>query len=124
MSAISKLSSEEEIEFEDMVKSSITAQYDGDLERHECSVTAEVHYTPLDTDHIRTLLNELWGELLTVETIEDFFKRLTKDGAEEWPHAYCEEDEAARPLSSYRTEADEVADWYEAIIRGEIAPEV
>jgi hypothetical protein len=91
----------EEIKFNAIVRNSITARYDGDLERHECPKTAEVHYTPLDTDHIRTLLNELWGGLLTAETIEEFFETLTEDGAEEWPHAWCEEDEEERPLSSY-----------------------
>jgi hypothetical protein len=119
-----KLNIEEEIEFENIVERSITARYDGDLERHECPKTIEVHYTPLDVDHIRTLLNELWGELLTVDTIEDFFKRLTEDGAEEWPHAYCEEDEEGRPLWTYRSEEDEATDWFDGVFRGESAAEI
>jgi len=106
-----KLSFEENDKFGDVVVNSITARYDGDLERHECPKTAEIHYTPLDTDFIRTLLNELWGETLTAETIEHFFECLTKDGAEKWPLASCEEEEDERPLSDYRTEADEIADY-------------
>src|SRR5262245_14302429 len=89
-----ELDVETKIAFEELVDNSIIERYDGDLERHQCPKTAEVHYTPLDTDHIRTLLNRLWGESLTAETIEDFFERLTKDGAEEWPHGWCEEDAA------------------------------
>jgi hypothetical protein len=101
MAMSAKLSLDEDMKFNDMIERSIVARYDGDLERHECPKTAEVHYTPLDTDHIRTLLDALWGETLTAKTIEEFFKRMTEDGAEEWPHAYCEDDEEERPLSSY-----------------------
>jgi len=81
-----------------------------------------IQYRPPDDDHIRELLVALWGKVLTPEAIEDAFERLMDHG--EWPHDYCEEDEEDRPLSSYRTEEDEVADWFEAVRAGEIAVEV
>jgi len=116
-----ELKLEEWTALQELIDNSIIERYDGDLERSGPGHHGEIYYWPLDTDHIRTLLVELWGELLTAETIEDFFKRLTKNGAEEWPHAYCEDDEAERPLSSYYTEEDEAADWFDAVVRGEAA---
>ena len=41
-----------------------------------------------------------------------------------WPRGYCEADEAERPLSDFRTEEDEAADWFEAVARGESSSEI
>lgn len=85
-----KLSLEEQAQFEELVEKSIIARYDGNLERWEGRDGGPV-YTPLDTDHVRTLLNALWGELLTPQAIDDAFERLA-EGENEWPHGYCEDD--------------------------------
>jgi hypothetical protein len=63
-------------------------------------------YTPLDEDTVCELLTDLWGALLTREAIEEAFKRLTEDGASEWPRAWCQDDLDEIPLS----EIDETAD--------------
>jgi hypothetical protein len=106
------LSISEECQFETLVDQSIRDRYDGDLERWEDIRDGGQTYTPIDTDHVRDLLNVLWGELLTSQAIEDAFERLTQDGADidAWPHGWCQEDEDERSLSNYRTEEDEAAD--------------
>ena len=85
------LTVEEQSTFEEMIDASIIARYDSELERHD--VFDGYFYMPLDTDRIRELLTKLRGDLFTAEAIEDAFARLTKDGAGEWPHGYCEEDQ-------------------------------
>jgi hypothetical protein len=95
------LTSEEQERFENAIDATIIARYNGDLERHEDPRGKRGDfYTPLDTNNIRELLIELWGERLTANAIEDAFLRLTEDGAESWPHGWCDddiaEDEAVR----------------------------
>jgi hypothetical protein len=83
----------EEIGLLDLIEQSIIRRYDGDLERREDPRCKRADtYTPLDTDTIRTLLTTLWGGRVSAETIEEVFDRLTTDGAEQWPKAWCEED--------------------------------
>jgi hypothetical protein len=84
--------------FEMMVDTSIVEQYDGPLDRLGEDQHGVICYAPLDTDHIRTLLISLWGDLLSAETIEETFERLMAQG--EWPRGYCEDDEEERPLSA------------------------
>lgn len=96
--------------FEAIVDNSTVEQYSGPLDRLGEDQHGAVCYAPLDTDHIRTLLISLWGDLLSTEAIEEAFERLMAQG--EWPHSYCEEDEEDRLLSSYRTEEDEAADSF------------
>jgi hypothetical protein len=91
-----KLSSAEECQFETLIDQSILDRYDGDLERGWDKDGPT--YRPLDTDHVRTLLNVLWGELLAPQAIA--FERLTQLG-NRWPHGYCEEDEEERTIASY-----------------------
>jgi hypothetical protein len=86
--------------FETMIDDSIVKRYDGDLDRLGEGRHGETCYRPLDTDRIRRLLVDLWGNLLTPETINEAFDRLMEE-QDDWPHGYCEEDEEARPLSSY-----------------------
>jgi len=102
-----------------VVDKSITKRYDGPLDRFE-GRHGEITYQPIDTDAIIQLLVELWGDLLTPEAINDAFDRLMDpDIWGKWPRGYCEADEAERPLSDFRTEEDEAADWFEAVGRGE-----
>src|SRR5262245_41565484 len=104
-----------------LIDESIAERYAGPLDRFE-DWHGKILYQPIDADHIIQLLVELWGDLLTPEAINQAFDRLmTPDVWGKWPHGICEADEAERPLSDFRTEEDEAADWYEAIIRGEIA---
>src|SRR5262249_15442606 len=94
-----ELKLEEWTRFEELIDDSIIERYDGDLERLGEGKHGELHYRPLDEDHIRQLLASLWGERLTAEVIEDAFKRLMNDVEGPWPHGYCEEDEEDQPLS-------------------------
>src|SRR5262249_28818559 len=83
----------EECELSELIAQSIIKRYSGDLEKHADKYeTGLVTYTPLDTDDIRDLLTTLWGAHITAEKLEDVFETLTKDGAEHWPDAWCEED--------------------------------
>jgi hypothetical protein len=84
--------------FEATVDNSIVEQYDGPLDRLGEDQHGVLCYAPLDTDHIRTLLISLWGDLLSAEAIEEAFERRMAQG--EWPRGYCEEDEEDLPLSS------------------------
>src|SRR5262245_34757108 len=72
------------------IKASIVARYNGDLERHINYDDRDYYYTPLDTDHIRHLLINHFGDALSGAAIEEVFDAL--DGAEKWPRAFCEED--------------------------------
>lgn len=92
------LSLDEQCCFETLIDDLIIAKYNGDLERWWDDRECRYHYTPVDTDDIRDLLTKLWGDLLSKEACDDAFLRLTEDGAEEWPHAYCEDEEAERTL--------------------------
>jgi hypothetical protein len=85
---------EEQSVFENAIDATIIARYDGDLERHEDPRGKRgVCYTPLDTSNIQELLTRLWGTRLTADAIEDAFHRLTEDGADTWPLAWCDDDE-------------------------------
>ena len=81
-----------ECAFTSLIDDAIIARYTGDLERYDERDGGYI-YVPLDTDHIRELLTEFWGELLSTSALEDAFGRLTKDGAANWPAAWCEEDD-------------------------------
>jgi hypothetical protein len=79
--------------FMSVIHASIIERYDGDLERHEDPRGKRNDlYVPLDHDQIRELLTKLWAEHVTVGTIEDAFDNLVNYGAEDWPHAWCEEE--------------------------------
>jgi len=66
--------------FEVMVDNSIVEQYDGPLDRLGEDQHGAIYYAPLDTDHIRTLLISLWGDLLSAAAIEEAFERLMAQG--------------------------------------------
>jgi hypothetical protein len=79
----------------DLIANSIIQIYDGDLEKSSCEdLSGAFIYTPLDVDHIRDLLMKHWGEHVKQSVLDDAFERLTEEGAEHWPKAWCEEDEA------------------------------
>jgi len=107
-----ELKYEELSELEALIDRSITERYESALYRALGGENCRTLYTPADDDDIRDLLNMVWGELLTEDAIETAVARLCKED---------EDDEEDRPLTSYRTEADEAYDWYEAVIRGETA---
>src|SRR5262249_11515855 len=72
--------------FEQVIDNSIIERYDGDLEYvGESEHGDEAYYRPLDEDHVRRLLVDLWGDRLTAEAIEDAFNRLMQDRGD-WPH--------------------------------------
>jgi hypothetical protein len=79
----------------DLIVTSVVQRYDGDLDKHEDPRDGGVTYTPNDTDHIRSLLMELWGALFTPKVLNDAYDQLIEEGAGAWPLAYCEEDLAS-----------------------------
>ena len=93
---------EEENALTSIIEASIIARYDGETERRESydrkGVSDGHYYVPLDTDAIRELLTQLWGDSLTTEVIESTIANLSTEGAAEWPHGYCEEDEEEEEL--------------------------
>ena len=76
----------------DLIANSIIQLYDGDLERYDNCRDGGFNYTPLDVDHIRDLLTKHWAEHVKESILDDAFERLTEEGAEHWPKAWCEED--------------------------------
>jgi hypothetical protein len=107
--------------FEKIIDTSIIARYDGPLLREWGGKKGDdLYYVPEDSDHIRELLMKIWGKDLTPEAIEAAFARLMGDGEYcEWPHAYCDEDEAERPLSDFYTEEDAAFDALDDLRRSE-----
>jgi hypothetical protein len=78
----------------DLIIGSVIARYDGEVEDHEWHKNGYTTCLPLDTDHIRDLLTELWSDLAAPWVLDLAFDRLTEDGAESWPHGWHEaEDE-------------------------------
>ena len=73
-----------------VIDNSIVERYDGDLEYVGEGKHGEIHCRPLDEDHIRRLLIDLWGDRLPTELIEDAFNRLMQD-QREWPQGFCDE---------------------------------
>src|SRR5215469_3745524 len=114
-------------EFDELIMKSLAKRYEGNLVRwgDPCNKGEGWIYGPDEQDKgdVWDLLVELWGERLTVAELELFRDALIEEGLERenWPLAYCEEEEDERPLSDYRTPEDEAADWLEAVQRGEIA---
>jgi hypothetical protein len=78
----------------DLIANSIIQLYDGDLEKYDDCRDGGFIYTPIDVDNIRDLLTKHWGEHIKESILDDAFERLTEEGAEHWPKAWCEEDEA------------------------------
>jgi hypothetical protein len=76
----------------DLIANSIIQIYDSDLERYDDYRDGGFNYIPLDVDHIRDLLTKHWGEHVKESILNDAFERLTEEGAEHWPKAWCEED--------------------------------
>ena len=80
LTKVKHLTLDEQCAFERAIDASIIARYRGDLEdlgNNDAHVEGFVNqYLPLDTDHIRNLLTELWGESITAEALEDAFLRL------------------------------------------------
>jgi hypothetical protein len=97
---VSELALEEKIALETIIDASIITRYDSELERND-NPDGGYTYTPSDHTALRKIIISLWGKLLAPEAIEDAFTRLVEDGAEEWPHGWCDDDEEDRPLSSY-----------------------
>jgi hypothetical protein len=75
-----------------LIEKSVVERYSGELGRREDPLDAGSFYLPIDTDAIRDLLNDMWGEHVTKESIDHVYTNLVENGAEEWPKAYCEED--------------------------------
>ena len=76
----------------DLIANSIIQIYDSDLERYDDYRDGGFNYIPLDVDHIRDLLTKHWAEHVKESILDDAFERLTEEGAEHWPKAWCEED--------------------------------
>jgi hypothetical protein len=94
--------------FEKIIDDSVVINYGYDqLERRYDNHAGGYLYYPVDHDHIRGLLVELWGRLITRTAIAEAFARLTEDGRarNEWPSScWCEDDEVERPLSDLGAE--------------------
>jgi hypothetical protein len=81
---------DELVKLETLIDNSITTRFVGELERSSSG------YKPFGAEYVedvRELLNGLWGAILTQQTIDDAFDRLTECGAAEWPKGFCEEAE-------------------------------
>jgi hypothetical protein len=90
------------IAFEKIIDDSVAINYFNELKRWPDYREGGDLYGPMDHDHIRKLLVELWGRRITSFAIEEAFERLTENGRHrnEWPSScWCEDDEAERPLS-------------------------
>jgi hypothetical protein len=88
-----ELSLAEESALESLIDQSIISRYDGDLERLGPDQDGGINRVPLDTEHVSDLLTALWGKYLNPGAITAALIRLTEDGAEHWPNAWCEDDE-------------------------------
>jgi hypothetical protein len=87
------LTLEEQFRLEELIDASIVSRYSGDLERLGPDQDGAINYVPLDVESVSDLLTALWGGLLGPGTITAALIRLTQDGADHWPHAWCEDDE-------------------------------
>jgi hypothetical protein len=87
------LTLEEQCRFEEMIDASVVSRYDGDLRRLGPDQDGGINYVPLDIEDVSDLLTALWGGLLGPGTITAALIRLTQDGAEHWPHAWCDEED-------------------------------
>ena len=108
--------------FEELVMKSVAKRYQGNLFCLDGDPFHIVYVPEEDKDSkgdIWDLLVNLWGQHITMDTLEHIRERLLENGLERehWPLASCEEEEAERPLSDYRTEADEAFDQLEAVKR-------
>jgi hypothetical protein len=105
----------------DLITNSIIQIYAGDLERSACEDRHGAFiYTPLDVDNIRDLLTKHWGELVEPPVLDEAFERLTEDGAEHWPKAWCDEDldeEADRHLRDLDYEDHLIEEREEALAK-------
>jgi hypothetical protein len=126
-----ELALDEFFAFEELVMKSVAKRYRENLVRYEDLRGKQADtYAPDEPKEekgdIWDLLVDLWGEHITLDELERIRENLIESGLEReyWPLAYCEEEEEERPLSDYRTEADEAADYFEAVKRGETAAKV
>jgi hypothetical protein len=103
----------------DLIIKAVVARYDGDLTRSdEDPRDGSITYRPNDTDHIRRLLTETWGALVKRAVLDDAYDRLTEEGAEHWPQAWCEEDladERERQLRAIDRQEAEIERWEEEL---------
>jgi hypothetical protein len=114
-----KLTWEEELAFDALIKKTVACRYEDEVERCEdprgrwpdC-------FCPTDEEHVRELLTELWDERLTPNKIDQICKELIADGLdtyEQWPLGWCEEEEddkeeRAWRLQDYEAELKEQAE--------------
>ena len=95
------LTLEEQFHFDEMIDALVISRYDGDLQRLGPDQDGGINYVPLDVEGVSDLLTALWGGHLSPGTITAALIRLTQDGAEYWPHGWCEDDEEeARSLAT------------------------
>ena len=85
--------------FAALIDELIVARYNSELERRPDYQEGGENYVPLDHDRIYELLVELWGSHITPTAIAEALERLAKDGAAEWPHGWCDEDEKEERVS-------------------------
>jgi hypothetical protein len=83
-----------------LLENAIIERYDSELQKDEDPRTGGNIYTPLDTDALHALAKGLWGNLVHPSLIEVAVESLIEDGAEHWPHGWCEEDLLQRQLDS------------------------
>ena len=93
-----KLTWEEEIAFDDLIKKTVACRYADEIERLECPKECTPSYCPTNEVHVRELLVGLWGERITMDEIDRVCEDLVTYGLEtpeEWT-AWWEEEEATR----------------------------
>jgi hypothetical protein len=91
----------EQYRLDELIDQSIISRYDGDLRRLGPDQDGGSNYVPLDVERVSDLLTALWGRHLSPGTITAALIRLTQDGADYWPHGWCEDDEEeARSLAT------------------------
>ena len=104
-----------QLKFEELIDQSVIDRYDDEL---CCNGAEAVRWTPVDTTQVWELLVHLLGELLTAEAIDEAYDRLLIH------YDYDEEYEKEMRISDCRTAEDDAADWFEAVVRGEVAAEI
>jgi hypothetical protein len=83
----------EEHALELLIDQSVISRYAGDLRRLGPDQDGGINYVPLDIEGVSELLTALWGRYLNPGIITAALIRLTQDGADHWPSAWCEDDE-------------------------------
>ena len=96
-----------------MVCKSVTARYDSELQRRNWGNGDgdQITYFPLDEDCFRKITSALWADYTAIEVRDAAIFRLMQEGAEHWPHGWCQEDldEEEDTLASLRDQEEEDA---------------